>query len=212
MVSSPPLFHKHAKPDPTQYPDPMVASTCDCFYDLTDILAVDIIDCINSEELWVNKNKKWNISILIFFLIIFPAHVCLLLSESQWISAFSLSFDALWQFPFTFNTSHSSAVTDHLMRSINGNLQFIINKSLMPFVWRSAENNYSQPAFQLAALHISWLYWLWNWADLLLTVNERNWKIFQIVWNPTSQVPHHLISYQNWMFTHQLILLNGWCF
>lgn len=52
-------------------------------------------------------------------------------------------------------------------------------------------------AYFLAKLH-----WWWNWKrDLLFTVNERNWKMFQIIWSPTSQVTHHLISRQNRMFT-----------
>lgn len=43
---------------------------------------------------------------------------------------YSLHFDALWQIPFTLSTSHSSAVTSHLMKSKDSNLLFIINKSL----------------------------------------------------------------------------------
>lgn len=99
--------------------------------ELTVTLQRPLIQVLPSEWLRVNKDKKKPVHSHLFSLTFSPCLVCLSDSlKSRYISPYSLSFDALWQIPFACNTSRSSAVTHHLMKSKDGNLLFIINKSL----------------------------------------------------------------------------------
>lgn len=120
--------------------------------------------------------------------------VCLRPAESQRILSSDVS--AMWQIPFNFYTSVSSSVTNHLMRSEDGNLVFIINKSLCRetcLLFASALKTITVSLHfgsDCTAYFMATVRWWWNWKpDLLFTVNKRNWKSFY-----THLTPPHLSS------------------
>lgn len=155
--------------------------------ELTVTVQRTLIQRPSSEWLRVNKNQKKPVHSHLFSSLTLSADICLsfYFSERHYISTCPLSFDALRQIPFTFNTSRSSAVTDHLMKSKDGNLLFIINKSLRCekcLLFASALKTITVSlhfSCDCVAYFMATLRCWWNWkADLLFTVNERDWKIF----------------------------------
>lgn len=91
---------------------------------------------------------------------------------------YSLHFDALWQILFTFSTSHSSAVTNHLMKSKDSNLLFTINKSLhcekcLLFVTAlktiTVNVHFSSAC---VAYFMAMLCWWWKWKSNFIFTNQ----------------------------------------